>query len=128
MLDVDDFMLFNGTYGRAAGDSILCGLGNLLRNRVRGEDITCRYGGDEFIIVLPDASPKVTWERAELICEYAKGFHIQFEGKTLEAATLSLGVAVYPDDGTTSTAVLKAADEALYRAKREGRSRVAVAK
>jgi len=128
VLDVDDFNLFNVSYGRAAGDAILRGLGNLLRNRVRGEDITCRYGGDEFIIVMPDASPRVTWERAELICEYAKGFHVQFEGQTLEAATLSLGVSVFPDDGSTSAAILRAADEALYHAKHEGRGRVAVAK
>ena len=128
MLDVDDFRLFNGTYGRAAGDAILRGLGALLHQQVRGEDITCRYGGDEFVIVLPDASRKVTWERAERICEYAKQFHLQFEGQTLEAATVSLGVAVFPDDGSTSATVLRAANEALHHAKSEGRSRVAVAK
>jgi diguanylate cyclase (GGDEF)-like protein len=102
-------------------------LGNLLLGHVRGEDIACRYGGDEFIIVLPDASRVVTFERAELICEYAKQFHLQFEGQTLEAVTLSLGVAVFPEDGFTSAAVLRAADAALYHAKREGRDRVVVA-
>ena len=99
----------------------------LLHKHVRGEDITCRYGGDEFIIVLPDASRKVTWERAELICEYAKQFHLHFEGQTLEAATVSLGVAVFPDDGITSAGTLRAVEAALYHAKREGRGRVFVA-
>ena len=127
MLDVDDFKLFNDTCGHAAGDAILRELGNLLLGHVRGEDIACRYGGDEFIIVLPDASRGVTFKRAELICEYSKQYHLQFEGQTLEAVTLSLGVAVFPEDGSTSAAVLRAADAALYRAKREGRSQVVMA-
>ena len=67
MLDVDDFKRFNDTYGHAAGDAILRELGSLLLEHVRGEDIACRYGGDEFIIVLPDASREVTRKRAELI-------------------------------------------------------------
>jgi diguanylate cyclase (GGDEF)-like protein len=99
----------------------------LLPRQVRGEDIACRYGGDEFIIVLPDASREVTRERAELICDYAKQFHLQFEGQSLAAVTLSLGVAVFPEHGATSTGILRAVDAALYRAKHEGRGRVVVA-
>ena len=127
MLDVDDFKHFNDTWGHAAGDEILRELGNLLLRQVRGEDIACRYGGDEFILILPDASREVTSERAELICEYAGMFHLQFEGQSLAAVTLSLGVAVFPEHGSTSAAILKAVDGALYRAKREGRGRVVVA-
>jgi diguanylate cyclase (GGDEF)-like protein/PAS domain S-box-containing protein len=127
MLDVDDFKRFNDTCGHAAGDAILHELGNLLLEHVRGEDIPSRYGGDEFIIVLPDASREVTRERAELLRENAHHLHIQFEGQTLEAVTLSLGVAVFPEDGSTSAAVLKAADDALYHAKRAGRGRVVMA-
>jgi diguanylate cyclase (GGDEF)-like protein/PAS domain S-box-containing protein len=127
MLDVDDFKRFNDDRGHAAGDAILREFGNLLLRHVRGEDIVCRYGGDEFIIILPDASREVTQERAELICEYAKQFHLQFEGQTLEAITPSLGVAVFPENGSTNTAVLRAADDALYRAKRAGPGRVVVA-
>ena len=126
MLDVDDFKRFNDTYGHAAGDEILRKLGELLLGHFRGEDIACRYGGDEFIIVLPDAPLEVACERAERICEHVRQLHSQFEGQTLEAITLSIGVAVFPNDGTTSTALLKAADVALYRAKREGRGRVVV--
>jgi diguanylate cyclase (GGDEF)-like protein/PAS domain S-box-containing protein len=127
MLDVDDFKRFNDTCGHAAGDAILRELGNLLLEHVRGEDIPCRYGGDEFIIVLPDASRQVTFERAELICEYARQLHIKFEGQTLEMVTFSLGVAIFPDHGSTSGTLLNAVDVALYRAKHEGRGRVAVA-
>jgi diguanylate cyclase (GGDEF)-like protein/PAS domain S-box-containing protein len=128
MLDVDDFKRFNDTRGHAAGDAILRELGNLLRGHIRGEDIPSRYGGDEFLIVLPDASRAVTCGRAKLICEYAKQFHLQFEGQILEAVTISVGIAVFPEDGSTSAAILKAADDALYRAKRGGRGRVVVAK
>jgi diguanylate cyclase (GGDEF)-like protein len=124
---VDEFKHINDTYGHAAGDVILCELGNLLLKHVRGEDIPCRYGGDEFILILPDATREVTRERAELICELAKQFHLQFEGQSLAAVTLSLGVAVFPEHGATSTGILRAVDAALYRAKHEGRSRVIVA-
>jgi diguanylate cyclase (GGDEF)-like protein len=127
MLDVDDFKRFNDTYGHAAGDAILRKLGDLLLGHVRGEDIACRYGGDEFIIVLPDTSRGVTCERAELICEYAKQFHLHYEGQNLEAVTLSLGVAGFPEDGATSAAMLLAVDAALYRAKRAGCGQVVMA-
>jgi len=127
MLDVDDLKRFNDTWGHAAGDEILRELGSLLLRQVRGEDIACRYGGDEFILILPDASQEVTRGRAELICEDAKRFHLQFEGQSLAAVTLSLGVAAFPEHGATSTGILRAVDAALYRAKHEGRGRVVVA-
>lgn len=127
MLDVDEFKYFNDTKGHAAGDEILRTLGSLLLRQVRGEDIPCRYGGDEFMLILPDASRNVTRERAERICKYAKQFHLQFEGQSLAAVALSLGVAVFPEHGATSTEILRAVDAALYRAKHEGRGRVVVA-
>jgi diguanylate cyclase (GGDEF)-like protein/PAS domain S-box-containing protein len=127
MLDMDDLKRFNDTWGHAAGDEILRGLGDLLLRQVRGEDIACRYGGDEFVLILPDASSHVTRQRAELICKYARNFHLQFEGQSLAAVTLSLGVAVFPEHGTTSTGLLRAVDAALYRAKRGGRSQVVMA-
>jgi diguanylate cyclase (GGDEF)-like protein/PAS domain S-box-containing protein len=127
MLDVDNLKKFNDTWGHAAGDEILRALAGLLLGQVRGEDIACRYGGDEFILILPDASQVVTYERAELICEYARQFHLQFDGQNLAAVTLSLGVATFPEHGSTSTGILRAVDAALYRAKGEGRNRVVVA-
>lgn len=127
MLDVDDLKRFNDTWGHAAGDAILRELGNKLIKYVRKEDIPSRYGGDEFIIILPDASLEVTIERAKLISENAKQHIHQFENKTLESVTLSLGVAIFPEHGSTSAALLKAADDALYQAKFAGRDRVVVA-
>src|SRR5512138_3790343 len=110
MLDVDNLKRFNDTWGHAAGDEILRELGSLLLRQVRGEDIACRYGGDEFILVLPDASRDVTRERAELICQLAKKLSLHFEGQSLAAVTLSLGVAVFPEHGATSTAILRVVD------------------
>src|SRR5512142_566410 len=124
MLDVDNLKQFNDTWGHAAGDEILRELGSLLLRQIRGEDIACRYGGDEFILTLPDASREVTGERAEQICDYAKRFHLQIDGQDLAPVTLSLGVAVSPEHGVTSTGILRAVDAALYRAKHEGRSRI----
>ena len=94
---------------------------------MRGEDIACRYGGDEFIRILPGASSEVTRERAELIGEQAKQFHLEFDGRSLAAVTPSLGVAIFPEHGVTSTGILRAMDAALYHAKHEGRGRVVMA-
>jgi diguanylate cyclase (GGDEF)-like protein/PAS domain S-box-containing protein len=120
MLDVNNFKAFNDTWGHAAGDAVLRELGAALLSHVRGEDIVCRYGGDEFTIILPDASMDITRERAESMCEHARRFKIQFEGQELGPIALSIGVSAFPQDGSTTTDLLKAADAALYRAKREG--------
>ena len=127
MLDVDNFKSFNDTYGHAAGDEILHEVGSLLLTHVRREDIPCRYGGDEFAIVLPGASREVTQERAEFIRENARYIRIHTEGQKHKAVTFSLGVAIFPENGPTSAAVLRAADDALYRAKLQGRDHVVVA-
>jgi diguanylate cyclase (GGDEF)-like protein/PAS domain S-box-containing protein len=128
MMDVNNFKRYNDTFGHAAGDAILRELGNLFLGHVRREDISSRYGGDEFIIVLPDASKEITLERAEHLWEHARHINIQFEGQTLEAVTFSIGLAVFPDHGSTSAALMKAADAALYRAKRVGKSGIVMAK
>jgi len=127
MLDVDHFKRFNDTWGHAAGDKILRELGSLLLRQVRGEDVASRYGGDEFIIILPDASREVTRERANRLCEYTRRLKTHFKGQTFEMITFSIGVAASPENGTTSEEILKAADTALYLAKHEGRGRVVVA-
>lgn len=127
ILDIDNFKRFNDTYGHLTGDEILHEVGTFLLEHFRGEDVPCRYGGDEFVIVIPEAAQNVTNMRAELIRENAKHFHIKNNDRELEAVTISLGVANFPTNGQTRPAILKAADDALYRAKREGRNRVVVA-
>jgi diguanylate cyclase (GGDEF)-like protein len=124
MLDVDHFKRFNDTWGHAAGDKILRELGSLLLGQVRGEDVASRYGGDEFIIILPDASREVTRERANRLCEHTRRLKTHFKGQTFEMITFSVGVAAFPENGATSEEILKAADTALYLAKHEGRGRV----
>ncbi len=126
MLDLDHFKRFNDTSGHEAGDTLLQALGNLLRRRVREEDIACRYGGEEFTLILPDASLDAARQRAEQLREEAKHLQVQHRGRYLGAVTLSVGVAAFPEDGSTAREILWAADEALYRAKAEGRDRVVV--
>ena len=121
------FKRFNDTWGHAAGDKILRELGSLLLRQVRREDIASRYGGDEFIIILPDASREVTCERAHRLCEHSRRLKTPFKGQIFEMITFSVGVAASPENGTTSEEILKAADTALYFAKHEGRGRVVVA-
>ena len=127
MVDIDHFKQINDTYGHAAGDAVLVEIALLLRTYVRSSDITCRYGGEEFILILPTASQKITQMRAEQMREGARHLIVQYGDKTLEAVTLSLGVAGFPDHGSTNDAIFRAADTALYCAKSEGRDRVVVA-
>jgi diguanylate cyclase (GGDEF)-like protein len=127
LVDVDDFKLFNDTYGHAAGDAVLKRLGHLLSANSRGGDIACRFGGDEIVIVLPEASLENARRRAEQLRETARGLQLEHGGEALGSLTVSVGVAAFPDHGATSEALLRAADIALYRAKADGRDRVASA-
>ena len=127
MIDIDHFKDFNDTFGHEAGDAVLRELGALLRSKIRIEDIACRYGGEEFTIILPDASLDVTRKRAEALCTAVRRLAVDHNGRPLGAITMSFGVAAFPDQGQTIEAILHAADEALYRAKKAGRDRVAVA-
>jgi diguanylate cyclase (GGDEF)-like protein len=102
-------------------------LGQFLQKYVRGSDIACRYGGEEFTLILPEACLSVTQQRAEQIREAARHLNIEFSGQQIGSLTLSLGVACYPNHGLEGEAILKAADAALYRAKQEGRDRVIIA-
>jgi diguanylate cyclase (GGDEF)-like protein len=127
MIDLDHFKNFNDTFGHPAGDALLRALAHLLQSHVRGEDIACRYGGEEFALILPHTSLDVTWQRAELLREKFKHLQPLHDGQVLGSITLSVGVAVYPAHGANGEAVLQAADSALYRAKHSGRDRAVTA-
>ena len=127
MFDIDHFKEFNDNFGHAAGDAILRELGEYLERKIRREDIACRYGGDEFILVLPECSVETTRERAEQLREAFKGLNVKYNSQSLPDVTLSLGVAVFSAHGSTAESLLREADQALYRAKAEGRDRVQVA-
>ncbi len=127
MLDIDHFKSFNDAYGHEAGDAILRELASLLSRSVRAEDVVCRFGGEEFVVILPAANLQVTAERAESIRERLHHLTVSHQGKALNAITASLGVAAFPDNGTTAGMLLESADTAMYRAKREGRDRVETA-
>jgi len=127
MLDIDYFKRFNDTYGHQAGDVLLTALGKFLQTQVRLDDIACRYGGEEFTLILPGASQELAHQRAEQLRVNIHALQVSFEGDTLAAITLSLGVAVFPAHGETAQAVLRAADAALYKAKENGRDRVELA-
>jgi diguanylate cyclase (GGDEF)-like protein len=128
MLDVDHFKHFNDTFGHEAGDIILREIGVCLRTQVRAEDIACRYGGEEFTLIMPAASADVSLERAEHLRQQVKGLAVQRRGVALGQITASLGVAAFPHHGDSGEDVLAAADGALYQAKRAGRDRVVVAR
>jgi diguanylate cyclase (GGDEF)-like protein/PAS domain S-box-containing protein len=127
MIDVDHFKRFNDTFGHEAGDTVLRELGTFLKQQVRGSDIACRYGGEEIILILLEASLEAAKQRAEQIREGAKHLILKNRNQLLGAITLSLGVACFPEHGLTGEAVIQAADAALYRAKQEGRDRVITA-
>ncbi len=127
MLDVDHFKRFNDTFGHEAGDSVLKELGHFLQKYVRGSDIACRYGGEEFILILPEGSLEVTSKRAEQLREGIKHLHLKYRHEPLGQITLSLGVASFPEHGITGQAVIREADAALYKAKHEGRDAVRLA-
>ena len=127
MLDLDRFKELNDRHGHAAGDEVLRRLGELLNSSLRFADIACRYGGDEFVLILPDAPRQVVQERAEKLRRDAAALEVSFVGRPLPALSLSLGVSVFPEDGASAAALLAASDFALYRAKTAGRDRVATA-
>lgn len=127
MLDLDHFKKFNDTYGHEAGDDVLRETAGFLSKCVRAEDVVCRYGGEEFVIILPAASLDATHSRAEDIRLKLRELTLMHQEQMLGRITASFGVACFPDHGATRQFLLEAADAALYRAKREGRDRVAVA-
>ncbi len=127
MLDIDFFKVFNDTYGHRAGDAVLKNLAELLIKQTRTDgDIACRYGGEEFVIVLTNTSLKNAACRAEQFRTSFEAMRIPVAEDEL-SATLSIGVAAFPEHGVTGESILHIADNALYKAKETGRNRVVTA-
>jgi hypothetical protein len=127
LLDLDHFKLFNDGHGHDAGDQLLSAAGHILTVHTRAEDLACRYGGDELLVVLPESPLAATCDRAETLRKAVSEVRLQYHGGELTSVSASLGVAAFPDHGISVDALLRAADAALYRAKAEGRNRVVVA-
>jgi diguanylate cyclase (GGDEF)-like protein len=120
MADIDGFKLFNDTFGHEAGDHVLREIGMLLKRSVRQEDIVCRYGGEEFLAVIPDTSPEGVVERAELVRNAISKLDLDHNGRHLGRITASFGVSFASNNESSSDTLLRKADEALYVAKRSG--------
>src|SRR6266705_1854877 len=121
MLDLDRFKRINDTAGHQAGDQVLVQVGALLKRHVRGSDIACRYGGEEFAVVLPKTTLESARRRSAEICSA-----IRREAELLRGVTASLGVALCPSHATDAEALLRAADDALYQAKKGGRNQIRI--
>lgn len=124
--DLDHFRDVNNTYGHLAGDEVLQGIADVFRERVRDMDTAARFGGEEFCVLLPETRGRDAVEVAERIREAVERHEFEAEGARFHV-TLSLGVAAFPEDGPTTTELLRRADEALYRAKAQGRNCVRAA-
>ena len=123
-LDIDYFKRVNDRFGHDAGDAVLKAVAAELQTSVRGGDIACRMGGEEFAIMMPGASLNVARQRAEHLRAAVAALRVRHAQVDLPAVSMSCGVAAFPDHGVTADALLRASDQALYRAKEAGRNRV----
>jgi diguanylate cyclase (GGDEF)-like protein len=127
MLDLDNFKAFNDTHGHAGGDAVLAMFGKVLEAACRAEDIPCRFGGEEFSLVLPEATAEVAMAHAERIRSALATQVVRHMGHELGQVTVSIGIAAAPVGGRTVAELIHAADAALYRAKKNGRDRAELA-
>jgi diguanylate cyclase (GGDEF)-like protein/PAS domain S-box-containing protein len=127
MIDLDHFKTFNDTYGHEAGDAVLRETAAALIKSVRTEDFVCRFGGEEFVVVLPTAKLEIAQARAESLRLKMKELTVLHQGKSMGMVTISVGVAAFPQHGKSPWELMAAADAALYEAKRGGRDRVVTA-
>jgi diguanylate cyclase (GGDEF)-like protein/PAS domain S-box-containing protein len=122
ILDVDHFKKINDTYGHKCGDLILRSLAKFLQENTRRSDIVCRFGGEEFVILMPDAASDSAYERAELFRSQFAAMVNEYEGKQV-TCSFSAGVASFPMHSNSGETLLNMADLALYQSKAQGRNR-----
>ena len=127
MADLDHFKDLNDAFGHPAGDEVLRRIGRFLAAAVRGEDIACRFGGEEFVVILPKASLATRIAGRRRCGKASRCTHLDEPTRLYPTATMSVGVAAYPEHGTSVEELILAADSAMYRAKALGRDRVVVA-
>jgi len=123
LVDLDHFKKVNDTYGHEAGDHVLKAIAESLSEETRRGDFACRYGGEEFVIVMPNMNKKVAYERAEKLRNTLNSLYIPYGIYSL-TTTISVGIASYPANGQTREAILRAADKAMYAAKEAGRDHI----
>jgi diguanylate cyclase (GGDEF)-like protein len=126
LIDLDHFKRVNDSFGHEAGDIVLKAVGTLLKGNVRGSDIACRYGGEEFALILPETDLNTAARRAEDIRLEISGLALSHAGKRLGKVAASFGIAMFPDHAQDTETLLRVADVALYAAKGAGRNRVIV--
>jgi diguanylate cyclase (GGDEF)-like protein/PAS domain S-box-containing protein len=126
-LDLDHFKRFNDTFGHDAGDKVLQSLADLFLRFFRTTDICCRYGGEEFAVILPESTSKDAVVRADVLRAEVKGLRLQYKKQTLGPLSVSVGIAAFPEHGSTSEELLKLADQCLYESKARGRDVVTAA-
>ncbi|MEZ0331506.1 MAG: diguanylate cyclase [Methylophilaceae bacterium] len=127
ILDLDHFKTFNDTFGHDAGDLLLREVGTMLAKNSRAGDVACRFGGEEFVIIFPEAAPNIVMQLTNQLRETIFALQLQHFGRSLGQVSASFGVAAFPEHGSTTEDLLRAADKALYRAKAAGRNRVEMA-
>jgi diguanylate cyclase (GGDEF)-like protein len=126
MLDLDHFKEFNDTFGHEAGDVLLSELGRFLRTAVRSGDVACRYGGEEFFLIMPELAAHDVERRFDQIRDAVKRLHVTYRGQSIPGVTVSAGVATFPEHGAAGDELIRIADAALYRAKSAGRDRLVI--
>ena len=126
MMDLDHYKRFNDTFGHPAGDQLLREIGSLLKARIRAGDVACRYGGEEFALILSEVDTKGAERCVDILRQEIKQLPANHAGQGLSSVTISAGIAEFPLHGDTPEELIRAADTALYQAKRNGRDRVAV--
>jgi diguanylate cyclase (GGDEF)-like protein len=126
LIDVDHFKRFNDTWGHGGGDALLQQLAHLMRDTFRGDDdIVCRYGGEEFLIVMANVSPEALRARALGLLDRVRALQVNFDGHEVGGITVSAGIAISPHHSNQLEGLIAAADRGLYAAKSAGRNRVA---